>query len=172
MPCIADTEKIRFITFLDRDISEMLPYLNSVLKGCIYNRHGHTLTIRKEGRLITLHSHKIAAGKLLDENDAREIVEWLRCLINYCHENRDSIEPDFERGQKLTALDIYKLLPGNNCRKCGELTCLAFAVKLSGEGTDIMKCTEIFQADNMEKRNLLIGILKDAGYNVPDAFSN
>lgn len=171
LPCLADPEKIRFIAYFDRDVSEILPYLNTILTGAIYNHFGHTLTIKKEGRLITLHPHKIAGGKLLDENDAREVIEWLRGLINQCYENREEIEPSFERRQKLTALDVYKLLPGTNCKKCGELTCLAFAVKLADEQADIMKCAGIFSGGYAEKRGELIRLLKDAGYSVPSVFS-
>ena len=32
----------------------------------------------------------------------------------------------------LKALDIFKLLPKTNCKKCGCPTCLAFAMKLAG----------------------------------------
>ena len=55
LPCIADSEKIRFIAYFDKNVSEILTYLNTVLDGAIYNHNGHTLTLKKEGRLITLH---------------------------------------------------------------------------------------------------------------------
>lgn len=170
MPCLADPEKIRFIAYFEKNISEIFPYLNAILKGAIYNPNGNTLTIKKEGRLITLHPNKIAAGKILNEKDAHEIIEWLKENINYCHANKDTIEPCFERRQKLTALDIYKLLPGTSCKRCGELTCLAFAVKLSEEQINIMKCTEIFSGKYAEKKKELLCLLKDSGYDVPSVF--
>ena len=170
MPCVADPEKIRFIAHFEKDISDILPYLNVLLKGAIYNHHGKTLTLKKEGRLITLHSHQIAAGKILDEKDAWSVIEWLKEKINYCYKNKDSIEPSFERRQRLTALDIYKLLPGTNCKRCGELTCLAFAVKLSDELADIMKCQGIFLASYTEKRNELFRLFTASGYMVPSVF--
>ncbi len=40
----------------------------------------------------------------------------------------------------LSGLDIYKLLPKTNCRKCGFPTCLAFALALAKKSTDISKC--------------------------------
>lgn len=55
LPCIADTTKIRFIAYFGKNVSEVLPYLNRMIKGAIYNHAGQTLTIRKDGRLITLH---------------------------------------------------------------------------------------------------------------------
>ena len=171
MPCLADPEKIRFIAYFEKDVSEVFPYLNSILKGAIYNHNGRTLTLKKEGRLISLHPNKIAAAKIINEKDAREVIEWLREKINYCYEHRDSIEPNLERRQRLTALDIFKLLPGTNCKRCGELTCLAFAVHLSGEEVSIMKCTELFSAKYYEKRTELLHVLKASGYDVPSVFA-
>ena len=170
IPCIADPNKIRFIAYFENDVSEILPYLNAIVKGGIYNPNGPTLTIKKEGRLITIHPDRIAAGKIIDENDAKEVIEWIKGLINYCYHNKNKIEPSFESREKLTALDIYKLLPGTNCKKCGELICMAFAVKLSNEETNIMRCSELFSGKYTEKREALINILKSAGYKVPSAF--
>jgi len=170
MPCLADSEKIRFIAYFEKDISEVFPYLNAVLKGAIYNHNGHTLTIKKEGRLITLHPDRIAAGKILNEKDAQEVIGWLKENINDCYEKRGLIKPSFERRQRLAALDIFKLLPGTNCKKCGEMTCLAFAVAISQEETDIMKCKEIFSAEFTEKRKELLQLLMASGYNVPGDF--
>ncbi|MBU0952410.1 MAG: acetyl-CoA decarbonylase/synthase complex subunit gamma [Elusimicrobia bacterium] len=43
----------------------------------------------------------------------------------------------------LTGLDIYKLLPKTNCKKCGFPTCLAFAMGLVGKKTSLDKCPDI-----------------------------
>lgn len=40
----------------------------------------------------------------------------------------------------LTALDIYKLLPKTNCKKCGSPTCLAFAMRLLTKKGSIEEC--------------------------------
>lgn len=40
----------------------------------------------------------------------------------------------------LSGLDIYKLLPKTNCRKCGHSTCLAFAMALAKKQVALEKC--------------------------------
>jgi len=40
----------------------------------------------------------------------------------------------------LSGLDIYKLLPKTNCRKCGFATCLAFAMQLAKKAVSFDKC--------------------------------
>jgi len=43
----------------------------------------------------------------------------------------------------LTGLQIQKLLPGTNCRKCGLNTCLAFAMKLAGKKAELSECPDV-----------------------------
>jgi DNA phosphorothioation-dependent restriction protein DptG len=167
LPCLADPEKIRVIAEISDEIHEVFPYLNAILKGCIYNHPALTLTIKKDGKLFTLHAHHITLAKIEDEKEAEEILGWLRDLINETYEKRDQIEPNLSKGAELKALDIYRLLPGTSCKKCGELTCLAFAVKLVGQEIEIEKCIPLFLEEYQEKRNVLVELLQAAGYDVP-----
>jgi len=167
LPCLADPEKIRVIAEISDEIHEVFPYLNAILKGCIYNHPALTLTIKKDGKLFTLHAHHITLAKIEDEKEAEEILKWLQDLINETYEKREQIEPNYSMAAELKALDIFKLLPGTNCKKCGELTCLAFAVLLVGRDTEITKCDPLFSEKYQEKRNVLLEILQAAGYEVP-----
>lgn len=45
----------------------------------------------------------------------------------------------------LSGLDIYKLLPKTNCKKCGSPTCLAFAMKLAMKKASLDECPDISQ---------------------------
>jgi ArsR family metal-binding transcriptional regulator len=168
LPCIADPEKIRFVALIDEDISEILPYLNSILPKAIYNHEGKSLTITKGERIITIYPNKISAGKINDENDAKEVINWIKENIEYCKKNKDKIKPEFQRRDKLEVLHVYKLLPKTNCKKCGENSCLAFAFKVVNEEKNIINCKEIFLPANDEKRKLLFELLKSSGYKVPD----
>ncbi len=170
LPCLADPEKIRVIAEISDEIHEVFPYLNATLKGCIYNHPALTLTIKKDGKLFTLHAHHITLAKIEDEKEAEEILKWLQDLINETYEKRDKIEPNYSMTAELKALDIFKLLPGTNCKKCGELTCLAFAVKLVGRDTEIIRCNPLFSEKYQAKRNLLIELLQAAGHEISNEF--
>lgn len=139
LPCLADPEKIRVIAELSDEIHEVLPYLNGVLKGYIYNHPPLALTIKKDGKLFTLHFRHITLAKIEDEKEAEEILKWLKDLINETDEKRDQIEPNYSMAAELKALDIFKLLPETNCKKCGDPTYLAFAVKVVGRDLEITK---------------------------------
>ena len=168
LPCLADPEKIRVIAEISDEIHEVFPYLNATLKGCIYNHPALTLTIKKDGKLFTLHAYHITLAKIEDEKEAEEILGWLKNLINETYKKRDRIEPNFSKGEELKALDIFKLLPGTNCKKCGEPSCLAFAVKLVGRDIEFTKCDPLFSEKYQEKQRVLVELLQAAGYEVPN----
>jgi len=46
----------------------------------------------------------------------------------------------------LSGIEIYKLLPKTNCKKCGFPTCLAFAMKVSQKGVEITVCPDLTAA--------------------------
>lgn len=172
LPCLADPEKIRVIADISDEIHEVFPYLNAILKDCIYNHPALTLTIKKDGKLFTLHAQHITLAKIEDEKEAEEILGWLKDLINDTYENRAKIEPNYSMAAELKALDIFKLLPGTNCKKCGEPACLAFAVKVVGRDIEIAKCDPLFSEKYQEKRNVLLDLLHAAGFEVPSELLN
>jgi len=148
------------------EIHQIFPYLNAVLKGCIYNHPANTLTIRKDQKLITLHPFHITLAKIEDEREGETLLSWLKDLINETYDKRDQIQPNYSMAAELKALDVFKLLPGTNCRKCEEPTCLAFAVKLAARDIEIRKCDPLFSEKYQEKRKVLVELLHVVGYEV------
>jgi len=43
----------------------------------------------------------------------------------------------------LTGLEIFKLLPKTNCKKCGRATCLAFAMQLAQKKAELKDCPDV-----------------------------
>ncbi len=44
LPCLADSSKIRFHALASADLTEVLPYLNAVMQGAVYNHTAPALT--------------------------------------------------------------------------------------------------------------------------------
>ncbi|UCC69197.1 MAG: Fe-S cluster protein [Armatimonadota bacterium] len=170
LPCLADPAKIRFHAETSADLAGVLPYLNTIIHGAIYNHAVPALTFNREHRIICLHPHRIAGAKVDDLDDARAILDDLSALINDTWARRDEITPCYERRERLTPVDIFKLLPRTNCRQCGLPTCLAFAVDIASEKRSIIQCAPLFDAPLKDKRDLLLTLLTDAGYQVPSPF--
>jgi len=170
LPCLADPSKIRFHAEADAGLEDVLPYLNAVLKGAIYNHALPALTFNRGERIICLHRRLITGAKFDDVADARATLDWLSELVNQTWERRAEITPSYERRERLTPLAVYKLLPRTNCRRCGLPTCLAFAVELVAERRSAIQCAPLFDAPAADKRQLLLTLLSDAGYEVPSVF--
>ncbi|MFH0781871.1 MAG: (Fe-S)-binding protein [Pseudomonadota bacterium] len=132
-----------------------MPYLNTVLGGFGYIKEPPALTLKSSGKLITIHSRKIAVNALQDEEQAEKIVAWLQREINTAWENRTNIEPNTEGAKQPTMMDVLKLLPKTNCRECGEPTCMVFAVRVIEGAKDHTNCPAL----QGEKREMLANYL-------------
>jgi ArsR family metal-binding transcriptional regulator len=161
-PCIADEKKIRLIAYFSCDISEILPFLNAVIKGASYNKNAPTLTFTKGRRMINLYNIKIAIAKADNIIDAWQILDELKRLINDTYRNKDKIKPSYEEKVKVTALQIYGWLPKTNCKACGEATCLAFAVKLLQGGQRLENCKPLFIEEKFSENKKIMQDLVEA----------
>jgi ArsR family metal-binding transcriptional regulator len=129
--CNPGAMTVHCFAHLDQDVSEALPYLNTVLGGFEYLTTPPSVTFKAHGKLITVHGRKIAVNALKDEDEARKIVEWLKREVNDAWEKRDQIAPCFEGMPRPKIIEILKLLPKTNCRVCGEPTCMVFAMRVA-----------------------------------------
>ncbi len=131
--CNNTFQSLHCIAHLDEDIGAALPYLNAVLSGDTYIKDPPSVTFKTQGKLITVHALKIAVNALRGEAEAHHILEWLKEEINNAWKNREKIVPKYDGKAKPHILEIYKLLPKTNCRRCGQPTCMMFS-SLATEG--------------------------------------
>ena len=146
-PCIADRTKLRLITHISKDISEVFPFINSNIRRTVYNHNAKYLCFSEGYRRITLYSRRIALAKVDDIFDAWRILETIRRLVNDTWSDKNALKPDYETRKKPAVLDIFKCLPRTNCRKCGYPTCLAFAVNLHAGDEEVIKCEPVFMEE-------------------------
>ncbi len=146
--CNPQFQSLHCIAHLDEDITEVFPYLNTVLGGHQYFREPPALTLKSHGKLITLHPREIAINALRDEEEADRILEWLKGEINETWEKRSDIQPSFETPAKPRILEILRLLPKTNCRECGRPTCMVFAAQVAEGGRGAEDCPPL----NLEAR--------------------
>jgi len=157
--CNPSSQKVNAIADLSEDISEVLPYLNTALKGLQYYAEEKILTAKRGGRLITFRPRQIALTKLEDEKEATAVMEELKQIVNETFANKDHIEPSYISRPIPRPLDIFKLLPGKNCKECGEATCMAFALKLINDELKWKQCplllTKECEANRLKLKELL-----------------
>lgn len=59
---------------------------------------------------------------------------------------------------KISPMDIYKLLPKENCKECGYSTCMAFAVKMLEKKAYLADCTPLKKPKYIQNAIKLKGI--------------
>jgi ArsR family metal-binding transcriptional regulator len=126
-----EARHLRCVAYLDENIGDVLPYLNTVLNGHQYIKNPPSLTLKYNGKLITLYAKEIGINIVKDEDEADNILKWLKKEINDTWKRRKEIEPSFEVAKKPGVIDILKRLPKTNCQECGQPTCMVFAVLIT-----------------------------------------
>ncbi len=61
--------------------------------------------------------------------------------------------------KKISVMDLYKLLPKTNCKKCGQPSCMAFAAKLLEKEATVDQCPVLNTPKFEENRKKLIELL-------------
>ena len=130
----------RVFIALVNDISEVFPYLNADLKGLVdYNPQSKILLWSPGGKktiekIYAFRPQEIGITPIPDREEAKEYTSKIIDIVNDVWNRRNEIQPKFEGNKPLpTVMDIYKLLPGTNCKECGFLTCMAFAVAVRND---------------------------------------
>jgi DNA-binding CsgD family transcriptional regulator/ArsR family metal-binding transcriptional regulator len=125
---------------LDNDVSPLFPYINGVAPAATFMEKPPFIRFMLEGFLCGLHPHHGVAALFEDRDQALEFLERLLVFLNDLNSRRNSLKPNYKTWKPVPVLDIFRILPQTNCRKCGYATCMAFAAALSREKTPADGC--------------------------------
>lgn len=117
------------------------------MKGADYNPAAPALRWKKGEHTVVYHPDEIATSNLVDREQAEGEMCELVELVNRTWERRVEIEPSEASRPRPSHLAIFKLLPGMNCKQCGEPTCYNFALKLVAGLVDLSICPALAEPD-------------------------
>jgi ArsR family metal-binding transcriptional regulator len=161
--CGADPTLLRSIAHVSGDLGEVLPYVNAELVQASFVPALPVLTLMDDRRLISVFRDRFAVAKADDIVDAWASLAKLRSLLNDTWSRRDGITPSFDRSRKPPVLEVYKRLPGTNCKACDEPTCMAFASSLWHGEADPSRCQPVFRGDRQDLMEPLLQICAGLG---------
>lgn len=141
--CNPSFESVHCIASLNEDISEVLPYLNAMLGGKEYFHDPPEVMFLHYGKIIKVGAREIAINALKDEDEADRMLVWLKDQINEAWATRQNIVPQYAGRRKPKLIEILKLLPRTNCKKCSRLTCTAFAAQMVEGGLGPEHCLDL-----------------------------
>jgi ArsR family metal-binding transcriptional regulator len=139
----------RVFVKLDDDISEVLPYLNAELEQPTDYRHKDGFLLWKSSdKIYAFRPNEIAITPIFDNEEGLKLATSIIETVNNIWKRRDQITPSFEGKKPLPkVLDILKLIPRSNCKKCGFPTCMAFAAELRADFTKLSLCPYLSEQD-------------------------
>jgi ArsR family metal-binding transcriptional regulator len=137
---------------LPTDISTSFPYLNTMLDDTLYDHENRILIGVNNRRRYAFRPHEIQVGMVIDPSEAASIVEGAVELVNRVWREREDITPSFRERKLPTVYDIYKLLPGTNCRECGYSTCLACAADIRNGVVSLERCPLLSKPEYTQNR--------------------
>jgi ArsR family metal-binding transcriptional regulator len=143
---------------LPMDISPVFPYLNAVLDETIYDHENSILIGASNKKRYAFRPHEIQLGMVPDPLDVSGIIEEVIELVNKVWKDRDNIEPSLIERKIPPVFEIYKMLPGTNCKECGYPTCLAFAADLRSGKVTPEDCIKLSDPEYREAKDRIYSI--------------
>lgn len=128
---------------LDDNLSPLFPYLNAVADRPRYYEKPDYIKFLLDDRLCAFYPCQGVFAPVRDLDDAMAFLPRLLDYLMDVSRRSSGIVPSYKKYRPGSVLDIYRLLPGSNCRICGYATCMAFAAALSCQHTSMVKCPHL-----------------------------
>ncbi|OAQ20818.1 (Fe-S)-binding protein [Thermosulfurimonas dismutans] len=156
--CYVDARCPRYKAVIpaEKDLSPLIPYLNAEARVVFYDPDEPVIIFRFEGKKVAVRSGDVRISDLSDIEEGRRVKEKLEKFLEELWKRREEIKPRYEPRQLPPALEIYKLLPGTNCGKCGEPSCLALATRLSTGEADPRACLPLYEEAIFQENRLIL----------------
>jgi len=140
LPCLAEPGKIVIHGRPSRPLDEVLPYLATLPSVIAWDPAARTLTFRRQPGFMTIYPDKIYITQIKDAAEGVELLAALTDAINAVWEKRQELVALRTKKRTPRPLDIWELLPRTNCKRCGEVSCMAFAVGLLQQEREVAEC--------------------------------
>jgi ArsR family metal-binding transcriptional regulator len=143
LPCLAEPGRIIVIGKPSQPLGEVIPYLATLPSIIAYNPEQRTLTFRRQPGFLTIQSEEIYVTQVKDVEEGLELLASLTESINKVWEHRQKLVAVLTTKRTPRPLDVWELLPRTNCGRCGEATCIAFAVGLLQQNRTLDECPSL-----------------------------
>ncbi|HEY91796.1 MAG TPA: hypothetical protein G4O07_08180, partial [Dehalococcoidia bacterium] len=150
--CFPGSGYYGILVTLPADISDVFPYLNTVLDDTLFDRENRILIGRDKGRRYAFRPDNIRVAGIDDVSEVPQIVREVVERTNQVWEKRRDITPSYRERSVPATINIYQLLPKTNCRECGYPTCITFADNARNNPELLDRCPPLCRPENADMR--------------------
>lgn len=152
LPCLAEPGKIIVVGRPSRSLEAVLPFLATLPNVIAFNPNAQALTLRRQPGVITLSPERVSITQVKDTEEGLELLAALTEAINATWDHRSRLVAVTSHRQAPKPLDVWEFLPQTNCRRCGELTCMAFAFGLLQQRRGLGECPALTENEGFADR--------------------
>lgn len=145
---------------LDQDVRHLFPYINAKLDEALYYENPAHVRFLLNGYRCFLYPDSAAVHFFESKAAAKDFIAGLIDFLNDMEGQKKNIRPNYDQIKPIPIIDILKILPKTNCRKCGYLTCMAFAAAIMQGKASADKCPGLALPDSV---NAVYPVFDDTG---------
>jgi ArsR family metal-binding transcriptional regulator len=160
---LTDPLRLRVEAALEKDVGDLLPIMGRIIRGGAFHPRGPVLAFEEEHRLVTIFPRAVGFARL---DDMLDLWVMMRTTVEFFCEARQrssSLEPTDEPRQGIGAVEIFRRLPGSDCRECGSAGCMEFATGLLLGRFGLEMCGPLFKEDFSSHLRSITWLLKGIG---------
>lgn len=94
-PCLGKPGLFSCMAEADVDVTEVLPYMNTILERPNYHPSVKSLRFNEDGIDFGLMGNRVHLSGFENLTQAYELFDWLKDLINDTYERKDEITPNY-----------------------------------------------------------------------------
>jgi len=128
---------------LDGDSTPLFPYINAEIDKAAYYAEHPCILFELNGVRWSLYPDRASALPFEDKSQAESAIQGMIDYLNDLDKRKDGMEPSYKAFKPIPVIEIFKCLPGTNCKKCDYATCMAFAAALSKGEAVLDQCLEL-----------------------------
>lgn len=162
-PSFTAPSKFRVEIAFQRNPAKLIPILARLIRGGSFRPDVPILAFEEEHRLVVISPRKLVICRA---DDLLDIWIMLRCAVELVcagWDRRLTLEPEREPRQGIGAIEIFKRLPGTDCRQCGLSSCMEFAMTLLMGRRRLSQCAPLEHHGARRHRAALMWILETIG---------
>ncbi len=146
---LTDRHRLRGEVTPEKNPGPLIPYMARLIRGGSFSPDVPSLLFEEEHRLIAICPNEIVISRADDMLDFWIMLRTTVDLICEAWERRFTLEPEIYPRQGIGAAEIFRRLPGIDCGKCQNHTCMEFATGIVTGRSRLEDCTPLFEEGDL-----------------------
>jgi DNA-binding CsgD family transcriptional regulator/ArsR family metal-binding transcriptional regulator len=142
-PGSGPSDSVMGVFYFENDLGFLLPYINAVASDAELYEKPAFIRFILNGVHCVVYPERCIATPLKSREHAETIKDDIIDFLNDVLKKKADIIPKHKVFQSFPVTRILKLLPKNNCGKCGFKTCMAFSAMVSRQRIPPSACPHI-----------------------------